>query len=140
MRLGGSNKLLCAALQNSSLHIISYSASLLEARISCLYCGVFAFASGSYVIMPGQVMGGLDSERRRFIFHEQVVELCEFFDLLLQWRQGYCMGYFFLTEEHYRPTSSHGYSYKQIRVRIERLPDPRQLRCLPANHRVSRPR
>ena len=97
MRLGGSNKLLCAALQNSSLHIISYSASLLEARISCRYCGVFAFASGSYVIMPGQVMGGLDSERRRFIFHEQVVELCEFFDLLLQWRRGYCTGYFFLT-------------------------------------------
>ena len=93
MRLGGSNKLLCAALQNSSLHIISYSASLLEARISCRYCGVFAFASGSYVIMPGQVMGGLDSERRRFIFHEQVVELCEFFDMLLQWRQ---YGIFFL--------------------------------------------
>ena len=73
MRLGGSNKLLCAALQNSSLHIISYSASLLEARISCRYCGVFAFASGSYVIMPGQVMGGLDSGRRNSFFMNKLL-------------------------------------------------------------------
>ena len=102
MRLGGSNKLLCAALQTlhcfhyfhyfhyfSAYQLLLCSVSHLLVccsgrayRVGLLLCFallcLLAYASRWYIMMPQRVMGGLDYEGR-FIFHEQVVEMWDLF-------------------------------------------------------------